>query len=337
MKNFNEKMSMVSIIVPAYNVEKYIEKCISSILDQTYTNIEVIIVNDGSIDETGKIIDDLSELDSRVNVIHKKNEGVSAARNTGIEVSKGDYLVFVDGDDYIAPDYVDYMMSLIEDTGSDFCLSKCCYTKSGEIQTKNEYVEKLQPEDATALLLSPNVIVGCWNKIYKRSLIVDNNIWFSTTLYYGEGLNFITTLAQISKSVGVGNRKVYYYRRNNEDSATTKFDIDKLRNGERALKIIRENMTVINDKVDTMYMLHMSMFSLGALVRIKANQQEGNFDDDYKHWKKILQSYARKILFKKEVSIYRKMMLIGGYVSPWIMLKLDCVRRRKIVKKSIEY
>lgn len=327
---------LVSIIIPAYNVEKYIEKCLLSILEQTYTNIEVIVVDDGSTDKTGQLIDKVLQQDSRVRVIHKKNAGVSAARNSGIEISTGDYLVFVDGDDYIAHDYVDYMLSLIENTGSEFCLSKCCYTKSDEKQTKSEYIEKLQPEDATALLISPDVIVGCWNKIFKRSLIVNNNIWFSTNLFYGEGLTFITTVSQISKSVGVGNRKVYYYRRNNEGSATTKFNIEKLRNGERALKTIRENMTVVNDRVDTMYALHMSMFSLGALVRIKANQQEGNFNDDYKHWKRTLRFYTRKIIFNKEVSLYRKMMLICGYVSPWMMLKLDGARRRKIVKNSIE-
>jgi glycosyltransferase involved in cell wall biosynthesis len=336
--NLNNKTvkSLVSIIVPAYNVEKYVEKCLSSILEQTYPNIEVIVVNDGSTDKTGQLIDNVSQHDSKVRVIHKKNAGVSAARNTGIETSTGDYLIFVDGDDYIAPDYVEYMLRLIETTGSDFCLSKRCYTKSGEKQTENEYIEKLQPEDATALLLSPDVIVGCWNKIFKRSLIVDNNIWFSSTLFYGEGLTFITTVSQISNSVGVGNRKVYFYRRNNETSATTKFNIEKFRNGEKALKTIRENMTVVNDRVNTMYALHMSLFSLGALVRIKANQEKGNFDTDYKHWKRTLRFNTKKIIFNKEVSNYRKMMLICGYVSPWIMLKLDGARRRKIVKDSIE-
>lgn len=337
VKNDNDKASnlLVSIIIPAYNVEKYIEKCITSILEQTYTNIEVIIVNDGSTDNTDEIIDYISQNDSRIRVINKKNAGVSAARNIGIEISTGDYLVFVDGDDYIAPDYVEYMLSLIQNTGSDFCISKCCYTKNGEMQTEIEYIEKLKPEDATALLLSPTIIVGCWNKIFKRSLIVNNNIQFSTKLFYGEGLTFITTVAQLANSMGVGNRKVYYYRRNNEASATTKFNIEKLRNGERALKTIRENMIIVNDKIDTMYELHMALFSLGALVRIKGNKKDGNLDNDYKHWKKTLEIYTRKIVFKKEVSIYRKLMVICGYISPWIMLKLDSARRKKIVKNSI--
>ena len=327
---------LVSIIVPAYNVDKYIEKCLSSILDQTYINIEVIVVDDGSTDQTGKLLDSLSQHDSRVQVIHKRNSGVSAARNSGIEISTGDYLVFVDADDYIAKDYIEYMLSLIENTGSDFCLSKYCYTKSGEKQTESECIDRLEPEDATALLLSPDVIVGCWNKIFKRSLIVNNNIWFSTTLFYGEGLTFITTLSQISKSVGVGNRKVYYYRRNNESSATTKFDINKLYNGEKALKNIRKQLIINSPKVNTMFNLHLSLFSLGALVKIKSNGLEKEYSEDYKRWKSYIRHNTMKFLFNDEVPVYRKLMLFGGCLSPGLMMKLDIIRRSRISANSVE-
>ncbi|MGQ7318909.1 glycosyltransferase family 2 protein [Streptococcus suis] len=336
--DFNDETSspQVSIIIPAYNVEKYIVKCISSILEQTYTNIEVIVVNDGSTDKTRQLIDDIAQTDKRVNVLHKKNGGVSAARNSGIEISTGDYLVFVDGDDYIAPDYVEYMLSLIKNTGSEFCLSKSCFTKSGEKQAESEYIKKLTPEEATALLLSPNVIVGCWNKIFKRSLIVDNNIWFSTTLFYGEGLTFITTVSQRSESVGIGNRKVYYYRRNNEASATTKFDINKLYNGEKALNNIKRHFIIDSPKINTMFNLHLSLFSLGAIVKIKSHNLEKEYHKDYKRWKAYIRKNAVTLLFSREVSVYRKLLLIGGYMSPWLMMNLDTIRRKRISENSVE-
>ncbi|ONG70995.1 hypothetical protein BKK42_17900 [Bacillus cereus] len=338
VSNLNNETSkfLVSIIVPAYNVDKFIEKCLSSILEQTYTNIEVIVVDDGSTDKTGQLIDNVSQQDNRVNVIHKKNAGVSAARNTGIEMSKGDYLVFVDADDYIAQDYVEYMLSLIENTGSEFCLSKCCYTKGGEKQTENEYIEKLKPEDATALLLSPNVIVGCWNKIFKRSFLIDNNLKFSTTLFYGEGLSFITTASQLSNSVGVGNRKVYYYRRNNEASATTKFNIEKIYNGEKALENIRKQLIINSQKINTMQDLHLCLFYLGAIVKIKTNHLEKKHQQDYKRWSSYLRHNTFKLMAKREISLYRKMMLVGGCVSPWMMMKLDTYRRRHISENSVE-
>ncbi|MGM0753098.1 MAG: glycosyltransferase family 2 protein [Bacillota bacterium] len=327
---------LVSIIVPAYNVEKYIEKCLSSILEQTYSNIEVIVVNDGSTDKTGQLIDNVSQQDSRVRVLHKKNAGVSAARNSGIDISTGEYLVFVDGDDYIAQDYVEYMLSLIENTGSEFCLSKRCFTKSGEKQTESEYIEKLQPEDATALLLSPDVIVGCWNKIFKRSFLFDNNLKFSTTLFYGEGLSFITTASQLSNSVGVGNRKVYYYRRNNEASATTKFNIEKIYNGEKALENIREQLIINSQKINTMQDLHRCLFYLGAVVKIKTYQLEKKHQQDYKRWSTSLRLTTFKLMTKRGISLYRKMMLVGGCVSPWVMMKLDTYRRRRISENSVE-
>lgn len=334
VSNKNFKI-LVSVIIPAYNVEKYIEKCITSILEQTYKNIEIIIVNDGSTDKTGQIIESISKKDDRIRFINKKNQGVSAARNSGLEISTGDYLIFVDGDDYIAQDYVEYMLSIVEKTGSEFCLSKCYYTKKDEKQIEKDTVEKLKPEEATAFILSPDVVVYSPNKIIKRSLIFDNNIRFSTDLFYGEGLTFVTTLAQIANSIGVGNRKVYYYRRNNIASATTKFDINKIYNGEIALKNIEKEFIIDSPKIQTMYKLHICVFYLGALVKIKANGLEKEYLKDYKRWKSYIRSNVWKLIFNRDVSIYRKALLLGGCISPWIMMKLDTTRRRYISANSV--
>lgn len=329
----NEKIK-VSIIVPAYNVEKYIRKCIVSILEQTHKNIEVIVINDGSTDGTQNILIELSKMDSRLVVVNTKNLGVSSARNLGLDVSKGDYIVFVDGDDYLAVDCVEYMLSLVNETGAEFCFSKKCYTKQGENQVENDSIQVLQNEDAIAMLLSPSVIVGCWNKIYFREFLVKNNLKFSTDLFYGEGLSFITTAAQLANFIGVGNRKVYYYRRNNETSATTKFDMKKIVNGEKSLKMIKSSIQVQSEKIDTMYYLHMALFSLGAVVKIRANNKN-KYSKEYEYWRKMLILYSNKILTKKEVSIYRKLMLVGGIISPWMMMKLDAVRRNKISVNSV--
>jgi glycosyltransferase involved in cell wall biosynthesis len=334
--NINKKTQekLVSIIIPVYNVEKYIEKCILSILQQTYKNIEIIIVNDGSTDRSEKIINFLSKQDNRISIINKENAGVSAARNSGIEISTGEYIVFVDGDDYISDDYIDYMLDLIESTNTEFCFSTKCFTRNDENQTDAEYIKKLNAEDATALLLSPNVIVGCWNKIFKRSLIIQNNVWFSSSLFYGEGLTFITTLSQLSNSIGIGNRKVYYYRRNNEDSATTKFHINKLQNGEKALRNIENNL-IKSRKIQAMFDLHLALFSLGAIVKIKANNFEIDYKEDYIYWKNLLQKNFFKLLYNREISVYRKLMLLTGCISPWLIVKLDKYRRKQISKNSV--
>ncbi len=327
--------NLVSFIVPAYNVEKYIRKCAKSILKQTHKNIELIIIDDGSTDSTPMIVDEISESDNRVRIFHKTNEGVSSARNMGIDVAVGEYVVFVDGDDYISEDYAEYMLMLARQTNTDFCLSINCYTKKDEKQIKKDFIKIISPEDATALLLSPRVIVGCWNKIYKKSFLDNNKLRFSTSLFYGEGLSYITNVAQLSKSVGIGCRKVYYYRRNNELSATSKFDIEKMYNGEKALNIIGENLQFNNKNVTDMLLLHKSLFALGTLTRIIANKATRLYISDYKNSLKFIRCNLFKVLFSNNISFYRKLMILGGCISPHIMFHLDKIRRIKISEESV--
>ena len=103
----------VSVIVPVYNVEKYLARCIQSILAQQHTNLEIILVDDGSPDSSGKIIDTFAEKDSRIIPVHKQNGGVSSARNAGLDIASGEYVLFVDADDHIEPEYTDYFLQLL--------------------------------------------------------------------------------------------------------------------------------------------------------------------------------------------------------------------------------
>lgn len=114
----------VSIIVAIYNSAKFLDKLITSIIDQTYKNIEVILVDDGSPDNSGEICDKYAALDSRIKVLHKKNGGACDARNKGLEMVTGEYLSIIDGDDWLEPDYVEYLLKLAVDTGSDMSMSK---------------------------------------------------------------------------------------------------------------------------------------------------------------------------------------------------------------------
>lgn len=327
---------LVSIIVPAYNVGRYIEECVRSIMNQSYKQIEIIVVDDGSPDDTPIIIDKLAAIDKRIVLIHQQNAGVSAARNAGIKASTGEYLVFVDGDDYIAPDFVEYMLRLVEITGGELCLSLNFYTKSGEKQVKKEYVEILNPVNATALLLSPRIIVGSVNKIYKKSIVEKCKLGFQTHLFYGEGLYFYTTFSQLCTKVGVGNRKVYYYRRNNYSSATTKFNIKSLINGNLSIEEIRKNLKLQDPSIHLMLDLHQCLFSMGAVVRIKANGKENVYKEEYRAFRSYLHKNTPKFLFKQHVPLYRKGLLIGTCLCPSLMAWLDKMRRKRIAAKSVK-
>lgn len=325
----------ISFIVPCYNVERYVEKCIHSIATQTVREIEIIPVDDGSPDSTGMILDHLAAQDARIRVIHKKNEGVSAARNSALDIALGEYIVFVDGDDYIAPDYVDYMLKLAYKSNSDFVMSQNCYTKKNEPQISKDTIKTMSPPEATALLISPRIIVGCWNKMFKRGFINKFTLSFSTTLFYGEGLTFITKASQLANSVTVGNRKVYYYRRNNEASATSKFNIQKYYNGEKALDDIHKKLIVRDASVELMMALHKSMFCLGALSQAYAHNIQKDYKSDCKHWRAVIKKNLRNLCLSNQISLYRKVLLTLGYLFPKFISKMDTWRRAKIASKSV--
>lgn len=326
----------ISFIIPCYNVERYVEKCIVSIVEQTIKDIEIIPVDDGSPDETGDILDNLATKDARIKVIHKKNEGVSAARNSALEVATGDYVVFVDGDDYLATDYAAYMLTLVQKDNADFVLTKNWFTRKDQPQIAHDHIETLTPTQATVLLLSLRVIVGSHNKMYSRNFLNDNKLRFSTSLFYGEGLDFITKAAQLANKVTTGERMVYYYRRNNEVSATTKYNVQKYRNGEAALDKIANNLLMKDDEVMLMMALHKSVFCLGAISQTYAHGLQKEYSDDCHHWRNVIKKQLPLLLQSSKVSWYRKLLLLGGLTFPKIVSKLDMWRRKRIANHSVK-
>lgn len=326
---------LVSIIVPMYNVEKYIEKCITSLLEQTYKDCEIIIVNDGSEDKSSEIVEKIAIQNDNIKIINKKNSGVSVARNTGIENANGDYIIFVDADDYLAKDFVEYMVKLIKMNNSEFAYSISNFKKENEKETQDEFIKEISNEESVGLLLSPDVTVGCWNKIYKRDMLIKNNIFFRTDLFYGEGLFFIINVSKYAKNITIGNRKVYYYRRNNENSATTLFKIEKYYNGEKSLNLIGEKINLNNDYIKSMYLLHISTFYLGAIVKIIENNKKKEYKKEYKSWKKSLSNNLLYIIKSKYISLYRKIMLMVGGICPYIIATLDKKRQKKNFEQSV--
>lgn len=173
-KELNKKL-LVSIIIPVYKVEKFLKKCIESVLKQTYENIEVILVDDGSPDKCGEICDDYAKLDKRIQVIHKENGGLSSARNYGLDISNGEYIAFVDGDDYIADDFIESLLVEIINTGADLVMCSLVDVDEAGVITKRYYFE---PGFVDCDLFWYNLYYGskyelgmvAWNKLYKKSL-----------------------------------------------------------------------------------------------------------------------------------------------------------------------
>lgn len=164
---------LISVIIPVYRVEAYIKRCVDSVLAQTYTNTEIILVDDGSPDGCPAICDAYAARDARVLVIHQENAGLSGARNAGIEKSRGRYLAFVDSDDYLAPDFLERLYHACVDTGSEMSVCRWEYVKGEAIPEKGTgKTEIFSGRQMLANLYTPDgaYFVVAWNKLYKREL-----------------------------------------------------------------------------------------------------------------------------------------------------------------------
>lgn len=217
---------LISVIVPIYNVEKYICKCVNSILNQTYKNIEIFLVDDGSPDRCGKICDEYSQKDSRIRVIHKKNGGLSDARNVALDVMKGDYVTFIDSDDYIARDYISYLHKLIVNTHADISICEFKYvTEEGKIINHFHDNDKhivMDREKALFELLNSNLFTNsAWGKLYSRKCF--ESIRYPYGRLYEDVPTTYKTFLKSNKII-FGARPLYYYLYREQAISKQKFN-----------------------------------------------------------------------------------------------------------------
>lgn len=340
MKLENLKLKKISIIVAIYNVEKFLKKCIESIVDQDYENLEIILLDDCSTDSSPIICNDFSKIDSRIKVIHlEKNSKQSTVRNIGIDNATGEYIVFVDGDDWLAKDFASYMLNLIVETNSDMAINLNNFTTNDYKQVKKEKKIIWTPEKATIELLFPHISIGAWNKIYKTSFIKEKKLKFNPKILMGEGELFITTASQLAKSVGVGTRKVYYYRLNNSNSATTKYDVKGSLNAIYATELIKESLIIKTKKTVKAINHHIWYNHFWNLRQITALKKEEEYKDEYlKSFKYVKKNAFSSIInepsFKKKVN-YFAIWLFPIIMAKFLNYKIDNRLKKTIKKENI--
>lgn len=205
---------LVTIIVPAYNTEKYIDKCLQSLINQSYHEIEVIMIDDGSRDATNKICKKYEQKDIRFKLISKKNTGVSDSRNVGIHYAKGEFIIFVDSDDYVAKDYV---ATLVKETYETQLVCAEYFLVDGN-QEKNHISissgEKqiMSAVDAINMLQKQDAFQGyLWNKIFLRDVIINENIWFDSRIRVWEDMLFCLKYLTKIEYVCYIKKPIYYY------------------------------------------------------------------------------------------------------------------------------
>ena len=206
------EMPLVSVIVPVYKVEPYLHRCVDSILIQTYTNLEIILVDDGSPDNCGKICDEYAKKDNRIKVIHKTNGGQSEARNVGLDVAKGEYVTFVDSDDWIHHRYVEILYNDIMQANAD--VSMCGFVRTSDMHCvdnsyKNHKFKTISKEQAMEKTLYQNKLDSSpWDKLYKRKLF--DGLRFTVGRIY-EDLEIIYQIYDRATILTYTDDALYYY------------------------------------------------------------------------------------------------------------------------------
>lgn len=207
---------LISVVVPIYKVENYLTKCVNSIINQTYKNLEIILVDDGSPDNCPKMCDDLAKLDPRIRVIHKNNGGLSDARNTGIEFASGKYIAFIDSDDYIHERYIEVLYDNIISTNSDLsiCGFKEVFENSPDFSQQPvtiSNIEMLSNKQIFNNFYKKGVLfIVAWNKLYKTSLFKDSNIRYPFGKIHEDEFVAHEILNQC-KNVCICNTPLYFY------------------------------------------------------------------------------------------------------------------------------
>ena len=302
---------LVSIIVPCYNVEKYLFNCFYCLDSQTYKNIEIIFVDDGSYDRSGLILDNYCKTNNNARVIHKKNGGISSARNAGLDVANGEYIYFYDSDDILNKDIIKNLVKTIENANAQLAISHCKKINDGRRLTLYtnviEFGNKVRTYDSIdALSLMTNsykIFTSVWNKLYLASVIKENNLRFDETCLFGEDTPFNYNYLKLIRKTAVLNKNLYYYVQRKNSLVHQKFKESRLTVFNQYNKIINNELNMLTPYIHLMRLYN----SVECLYFIK----KSNYDNA-NEINKILAYLKQDLKYIKQcrrVKGYRKMLL----------------------------
>jgi len=334
-----ELTQKISIIVPIYKVEAYLEKCILSVINQTYQNIEILLIDDGSPDNSGKICDDYALKDSRIKVVHKTNGGLSDARNAGIDIATGDFFVFVDSDDFLHPEMCASLLLNLKEGDADIAVCSFLEVRDHNDVPDNNDFKTLTISNMEALELfftfsSINMTV-VWNKLYKRQLFdalrfpVDSIREDEATLYQ---------LIHQSKRISITTRFLYYYFQR-EDSfvhiKTVKKEICLADTFEERLHYFKENA-----ELKDIYLLALKRYCLWLLAEaFLFDKTFPNEPDFYRNMDRRRHKYIDCLLKEHPLSAFSKVVYLFSKKHPYLpgLLANQRINRYNVATKIAGY
>lgn len=317
---YNEIMNesnfpLISVIVPVYNVEKYLNRCIESIVAQTYKNIEIILVDDGSPDRCPSMCDDWAVKDSRTKAFHKENGGLSDARNYGFEKAHGEYISYIDSDDSISSDYFLYLFEMISQNDADVACVSHLQIQNDEffpkVDVSKSHVIVLDNREACReLFTTEKVSTMAWGKLYKRQLIesIGGGGWPVGRVY--EDTPTVCKFLYSAKKVVCSDVPLYFHFKTNESSITS---TRSFKNSDDAIWSAMERarfFSSVNEKELSFFAWN---FAGGNLIKILLK-----YPQYHKQWK----HYVKEFKIQSEMSLYFKLKVTLAYLCPGFYKKL---------------
>ena len=295
---------IVSIIVPIYNVGRYVEKCITTIVNQTYKNIEIILIDDGSTDKSGKICDEWKEKDKRIKVIHKENEGVSIARNVGIKNATGQYFFFVDGDDYLSEDIIYNLYKSLIENNAQIAVSGhfyVTYFNKTMLYSKENYVANGE-EILKRLLRFDDIYPVIWGKLYKREIF--EGIEFPERKINEDAAVIYILLDRAEKITHI-DKAGYYYIQREKSIVHAEYDEEKLTH----IEFLEEQLHYIEKKYPSLVLYAENAFTI-PLNGHTVLTYKSKLKEEHRKLKNKLRSYMPRILKNSKMSFETKVRSI---------------------------
>ncbi|PXV91460.1 glycosyl transferase family 2 [Lachnotalea glycerini] len=304
---------LISVIVPIYNVEKYIHRCLDSILRQTYKNLEIILIDDGSTDQSANICEEYKKKDERIQCIHKINGGLSEARNVGMRHATGIYMTFIDGDDYIALDYVEYLFSLLSKYAADIAV--CNYQKVLENQNiidqeREKVIILLGDEGLENLLYQKYYTMSAWAKLYKREMI--NSIEFPVGKVH-EDVGTVYQFLSNSKKTVFGSKKKYGYVQREKSIINSEFKLNKM----DYIEFTKQILQFVESEKKTLYRAAVSRhFSACFQIIIQIPKDKKQFYEAYKELIQEVDRYKGVVIWDKKARMRNRFAASLAFISP---------------------
>lgn len=297
--------SLISIVVPIYNVEQYLQKCVDSLINQTYKNLEIILVDDGSPDNCPKICDEYAKQDSRIKVIHKENGGLSDARNAGMNIATGEYISFIDSDDWIKSEMIEDMYNRMIEDNSDLVSSGVLWADEDGVEIRNATVSEncvLNTEQAmTELINDGKLKQHVWNKLYKADLI--KNIPFDKGKYHEDVFWSYKVIGEAER-ISIEKNSYYFYVQRSESIMGEKYSAKRL----DALDAMELRCEYIKEKFPNLYNNALTIYIGSCMYHLQLALSVGTDKD-------VIRNIKSRISYRKNGNVFEN---LAGKQKLWM-------------------